>query len=263
MTLAIGDVVRVPLGTREVYGYVVREPYEDAVPRAGLRAVAARAQGVPAFDAVGLHLARWIAAYYCCSLGEALSAVVYAAAIPRTVERFVVAERPEPGHLPSVPPRLLRLIWEDLREGFTLEALLRHAEARRAGDRATLLRALSALVRAGHLQRERTAQGPRMEAATERLLEVTGKSVRGPRLAQLVARVQEEGQLRRRDAALEGYSSALIARALREGALRERIEPVRTRTTRAVGETVPFTATAEQRQAIEAIVARTTAGVFS
>ena len=54
--------------------------------------------------------------------------------------------------LPSVPQRLTTLIWEDLSGGFGLETLLRHTDARRAGDRSTLSRAVSALVRAGALR---------------------------------------------------------------------------------------------------------------
>jgi len=56
--------------------------------------------------------------------------------------------RPEPRAVPSVPERLIRFIWEDFPRGFALTAFLRHPEARRIGDRRTLLAHLGALTRA-------------------------------------------------------------------------------------------------------------------
>ncbi|HEY0798221.1 MAG TPA: primosomal protein N', partial [Candidatus Baltobacteraceae bacterium] len=140
--------------------------------------------------------------------------------------------------------------------------LLRHPEARRSGDRAALLRAVGALSRADLLRRERTMQGPRMEEASQRVLEATGKEIHGPRLAQLVERVRTEGRLRRRDAALEGYSSALITRALREGALREVVERASNVRARTGGNAPAFQATREQRDAIDAIVTRVQNATF-
>ena len=87
MTLGIGDVVRVPLGPRELYGFVLGAPRE--VEAQGLRAIAARVETHAAFDREGLALAEWIAERYCCTLGEALGPMVYAAGIPRVVDRFV------------------------------------------------------------------------------------------------------------------------------------------------------------------------------
>ncbi|MFZ1124641.1 MAG: primosomal protein N' [Candidatus Baltobacteraceae bacterium] len=252
--LEVGDVVRVPLGPRELYGYVLTPAREDGARTGGLRPIAARA-GVPrAFDAAGLALARWIAERYCCTLGEALGAVVLAAGVPRVVDRFAATAALVPERFPSVPERLVRLIREDFGEGFSLDALLRHPEARRAGDRRSLLRSVSALVRAGALERSRTFLGPRTGEAHEKVLEATGSDVRGPRVAALLARVREAGVLRRRDALLEGFSQAVIARALREGALRESER----RPTLRAGHGPPvdqdFVPTAEQGRAIEAIV---------
>ena len=45
----------------------------------------------------------------------------------------------------TFPPRCLHLIWEELADDFELERLLRHPEARRAGDRAALLQHVQAL----------------------------------------------------------------------------------------------------------------------
>jgi primosomal protein N' (replication factor Y) len=255
VTLDVGDVVRVPLGPRELYGYVLTPVHENGSATERLRPVAARAEVPRAFDGAGLALAQWIAERYCCTLGEALGAVVLAAGVPRVVDRFVATESLVPERFPSVPPRLIRLVREDFSEGFSLDALLRHPEARRAGDRRSLLRAVSALVRAGALERSRAFLGPRTGEALEKVLEATGSEVRGPRVAALLARVREAGLLRRRDALLEGFSQALVARALREGALRESERLPELRAGHGQPEDQSFVPTAEQRRAIDAIVA--------
>jgi primosomal protein N' (replication factor Y) len=252
----------VPLGGREVYGYVVEAP-RAVPPDARLREIAGVAEGGRAFDATGLALARWIAQHYCCSLGEALGAVVHASALPRIEERLGLAgAAPSPERFPSVPPRLVRLIWEDFADGFAVDALLRHPDARRAGDRAALLRALGALVRGGCLVRERRLRAPAVAERTERVLELGTAQIAGPRAAALVALVRETGTLRRADALHAGFASSVIARAVRAGALRERIHtlvarPAERRAT--VREHVP---NAEQAAAIDAIVARTRRGGF-
>ncbi len=261
--MEIGSVVRVPLGGRDAYGYVVAGP-RAAAPGENLRAIEGLAEGGRAFDATGLALARWMAERYCCSLGEALGAVVHASALPRVEERLRLAgSAPPPERFPSVPPRLVRLLWEDFPEGCSVEALLRHPEARRAGDRATLLRALAALVRAGCLVRERRRRGPAVAERTERILEPGPEPIAGVRAAGLVALVREAGALRRADALLAGYSSAVIARALRAGALRERTERIASRPATRGAMQREHVPTPEQAAAIEAIVARTGGGRFA
>ncbi len=251
--LRTGDVVRVPLGTRDVFGFVTAGPHDDADAPAALRPVLTKAQGLRAFDEDGLALARFVAEHYCCSLAEALGAVVYAPAMPRAVDRFLPG--PAFGTEPprSVPARLWMLIRDDLREGFTREALLRHPEARRAGDRRALVAALAALVRTQALVRRREFASARVVERTERVLLPAGGTASGRRAAALLRRVAEAGVLPRRDAVLEGFSAALIARATRAGALAEE-------TRRTVAERRPlppasaaFAATPEQRAAIDAI----------
>ena len=63
--LAVGDVVRVPLASRQVFGYVVSAPF----PPNGraLRPVSARADVPRAFDETGLALARYIARTSICT----------------------------------------------------------------------------------------------------------------------------------------------------------------------------------------------------
>lgn len=264
LNVHVGNVVRVPLGRREVYAYAVSEPVTLPVDAERLRSVGDRVSSAPAFDAAGLHLARWIADRYCASLDQALGAVVFAGALPRAVDRFELAgERPPPGRFPSVPERLVALIWEDLADGFGLERLLRDPEARRAGDRRALLRAVQALVRGGALVRARRLSAARMQDARERVLEATGVAVSGPRAAQLVALVVERGGMRRADARLAGYSNALIARSVREGALRETLERPAPPGAMAAGAGPAFVPTAEQRAAIDAIAAASERGTFA
>ncbi len=253
MQLGIGDVVRVPLGPRELYGYAISAPRDAASPPPGTREVTERVPGPRAFDEAALALARWMAERYCCSLGEALGAVVFAAAIPRVVDRFVIVARPDPGRFPNVPPRLIRLIGDVFEDGFALDALLRHPEARRAGDRRALLAAVGVLQRGGAIERRRTFVAPRIVEAREKFLTATGRAVRGPRVRALLEAVAQSGSLRRADALLAGFSHAIVARAIREGALAETTERAsRARSERARDE-ASFEATAEQQRAIDAI----------
>jgi len=263
VTVRLGDVVRVPLGPKQLYGFALCDAYET-LPRAGLRPLIARLDGAPAFDAPALALAQWIAERYCCTLGEALGPIVYGAALPRVVDRFVVAGTLDRARFPSLPPRLLRLIEEDFAAGFGLDALLRHPEARRAGDRATLLRALSALVRAGALRRERSFEAARVAPAVERVIALGDVAPTGPRAKALVALVAAEGTLRRRDALLAGYSQATIARAVRGGALRETERRAAASARKPQrSEAQDFTPSPEQRSAVEAIVRGVESGRYS
>jgi primosomal protein N' (replication factor Y) (superfamily II helicase) len=228
LELGIGDVVRVPLGSRDVVAFVVspvRELPEAQVGRR-LKSVVERLDVPRAFDETGLHLAHFIAERYLCTLREALGAVTLAGAIPRMRDEFVRAVGADQRRRhPSVPARLLRLIWEDLSDGFTLEQLLRHPEARRAGDRAALLRHLQALVRSGDLRRERRLIDPRTREYRVRLLEL-GDGAENAKLGKkgraLLELIRAQPGIPRADALLAGFTNAVIARALRAGALRER-----------------------------------------
>jgi len=262
MRVEIGDVVRVPLGPRELYGFVISSP-RDRAGTTGVRPIVARIDVARAFDANGLALARWIAERYCCSLGEALGPLTFAAAIPRVVDRFVVALPPTVDAFPTVPPRLVRLVAGDFVAGFTLETLLRHPEARRAGDRRTLLDALVVLQRGGAVVRERTFVPSRIAFVREKMLAATGVAVTGPRVRALVALVVECGALRRRDALLAGFAHAIVARAIKAGALVETSEVATIARARGPHETQAFVATQEQARAIDTIVARVATRAFA
>jgi primosomal protein N' len=87
--------------------------------------------------------------------------------------------------------------------------------------------------------------------------------VQGPRAAALVARVRAAGTLRRRDALLEGFSHAVIARALRGGALRESEGPPPQRFSHGPADDQDFVPNDEQRRAIDALGARLEDARFS
>lgn len=248
----VGDVVRVPLRNREAYGYIVSVPV--AANGRALREIASFPRAPRAFDETGLALARFIADRYVCTLGEALATVVLAAAIPRVEDRLrIVAPEPQPTRYPGVPSRLLRLLWEDFREDFALEALLRHPEARRSADRRALLRHVGALVRSGDVTRVRTLGGARVGERTKSVLVRGDAAIAGPKARALVDAVVAAGRLPRADAVLAGFSNAVIARALSAGALREETEAdTRTPVSNAVRRPT-FELTSEQQRALDAI----------
>jgi primosomal protein N' (replication factor Y) len=252
LELRVGDVVRVALGSREVLAFIVSTVREVQSSEQRLKPVLEQLNVPRAFDETGLHLATFIAEHYLCTLGEALGAVVLSDAIPRMRDSFVrTTEQPSPRRFPSVPVRLLRLIWEELTDGFGLEQLLRHPEARRAGDRSTLLRHVGALVRGGALRRERRLVDPRTSEYRVRVLDLGERAIKGKKAEALVGYVREHPGVPRAEALLAGFSNAVIARALRTGALRERqVRPAASRLGRAPVSTT-MTPTFEQADAIE------------
>jgi primosomal protein N' (replication factor Y) len=263
LKVGVGDLLRVPLGNREVLALAV-SAVRDGPPPPGVKAIAERLDVPRAFDETGLHLARFIADRYLCTLGEALDAVVLAAAIPRVREWLVRdGAMPSAQRFTTVPARLLPLIWEELPERFTLEQLLRHPEARRAGDRAALLHAVTALVRAGELRREREFAHARTREYRVAMLETGEGSLRGRKAQALIAFVRDRGgSVPRSEARLAGFSAPVIARALACGALRER-EAAPSRERRPAARVDPPPATAEQRAALERIHGALDARTFS
>jgi primosomal protein N' len=247
----IGEVVRVPLGTREMLAFTVSAVREIVQPSQSLRQLLEVLDVPRAFDETGLHLAKFISRNYLCTLGEALGAVTLADSVPRMRDSLVRGERPSADRLPSVPPRLVRLIWEDLGDEFRLDQLIRHPEARKIADRSALLTHVRALVRAGALQRDRRLIDPRTGEYRLRILELGEGAIRGKKAEALVAYVKDHPSMPRADALLAGFSNAVIARAVRIGALRERlVRPAPAPRARAPARSV-LTATVEQRRALE------------
>jgi primosomal protein N' (replication factor Y) len=228
-----------------------------------LRPVSAHS-GVPrAFDEIGLALARFVSEHYLCTLGEALGAVVLSGAVPRSIDTFVcTVDQPNRQRYPSVPSRLVTLIWEEFRDGFALEQLLRHPEARRTGDRATLLRHVNTLVRSGEVRRERRFLDPRTHEYRLKVLFPGEGSVRGPKAGALIEFVREQPGVPRADAILAGFSTGIISRAIKAGAIREEeVAPARRRTTRELSPP-PFHATLDQQRAIDSLRAHLTRRSF-
>ena len=249
----IGDVVRVPLGSREMLAFVITNP-SPAPSDTSLKAVIAKLAVPRAFTELGLELARFVADRYVCTLGEALSSVVLAQAVPRMVDTVVrVAEKPNPQRYASVPQRFLSLIWNTLEEATLLEALLRHPDARRAGDRAALLRYVGLLVRSGDLRRERRFLNPRTHEYRVRVLHPGDGAIAGPKAKALIEFVRAQPGVPRADAVLAGFSNAVLARALKTGAIVEKeVAPARERRALPLGPPL-FSPTTEQHNAIEQV----------
>ncbi|HEY5258008.1 MAG TPA: primosomal protein N' [Candidatus Baltobacteraceae bacterium] len=252
LTLQVGDVVRVPLGSREVIAYVV-SPVRDVPDDPKLKAVLQKCDVPRAFDETGLHLARFVADRYICTLGEALRAIVLAGAVPRMVDSFErTVPRPNVARYPSVPSRLVTLIWDEFPDGFALETLLRHPDARRAGDRAALLRHVQTLTRSGDLHRVRRLIAPKTGVFVIDVLHTGAAAIAGSKARALTAFVRENPGVPRADAVLAGFSPAVIARAITLGAIAQRqIEPARA--SRLPPTRLIPPATAEQAAALERI----------
>lgn len=261
LDLRVGDVVRVPLGNREVIAFVVAR--HEAQPEGRLKSVLEKIDVPRAFDETGLHLARFISEQYLCTLGEALGAVVLSGAVPRIVDQFVLAvSQANPQRYPSVPARLVRLIWEAFPSGFALESLLRHPDARRAGDRSALLKHLGTIVKSGELRRERHFVRPKTQEYKVRVLVPGSATVKGKKAEALVTFVRDAPGVPRADAILAGFSNAVIARAIKTGAIVEdEVEPARAVRAGDIAD-APFEPTNEQRDALREINAWLSARTF-
>jgi primosomal protein N' (replication factor Y) len=256
-------VVRIPLGSREEIAFVVSTP-EMRESERPLRKVLDAPDVPRAFDETGLALARFVAEYYVCTLGEALGAVVLSAAIPRTVDTFApTVSEPNRARYPSVPGRLISLIWDEFREGFALEHLLRHPEARRTGDRSSLLRHINTLVRSGEIRRERRVIDPRTHEYRAKVLFPGTGSIRGPKAGALQQFVRDQPGVPRADAILAGFSPAIVSRAVKAGVIREE-EVARAKQRAALAPVPPeFAATPEQSRVIASLCARVDSRAFA
>lgn len=252
--IAVGEVVQVPLGPRLHYGYVV-SPVRYGPNTARLRSLE-RVDDVPrAFNEEGLALAQWLAERLCCTLGEAVGAIVPTQSLPQMVERLVPLDRTR-AEATRAPTRLVDLLWETFIEGVSIEEVLRHPEARRAADRPGLRRALTALIEAGAVRCERRMRRATVRERRQRRLhigEVAAPS-RSVRLHELAAtlRATPQGMLHA-DAVLAGFTPEVIRRGVTQGVVREEwvTVPVVSRSAAvAVERMMP---TEEQRQALDEI----------
>lgn len=241
-------------------GFVIEGP-RDGAANEKTKAVLERLDVPRAFDEMGLFLARFIATYYVCTLGEALSAVVLAQAVPRIIDTLVPAqERPQTS---NVAQRFIDLLWGEFSGGVALEALVRHPEARRSGDRSALLRFISDLTRAGYLRRERRIADPRTQSYRVRVLFPGDGDVRGKKARALVDFVREQPGVPVADVRLAGFSSAMVAKCVKSGALREAEVTPQPRDAAAKAlPPAPFPATPEQHAALTRIRAALDGGAY-
>jgi primosomal protein N' (replication factor Y) len=254
--------VRVPLGPRDVFGFVVAEPAQSVAPPANLREIIAKVDVPRAFDRSGFALATWVADTYLCSLNEALGAVVLSGALPRAIDRFELLARASADAANGrIPARLIDIMWNDFPDGFGLEAFVRAPAVRRIGDRETIVGYLRALVTSGAIGRVRRVAAARVADARVRFLTPGDVPIAGKSAGALVAFVAAAGEVRRSDAILAGYSDAVIRRAIRAGALLETQRSVAVvRRGRAVLPALELTVA--QRAAIDAIDALVAARTF-
>jgi primosomal protein N' (replication factor Y) len=75
---AVGKRAMAPFGRREVLGYIIgeRDSLPPGVKEGGIKVVRRVVDKEPLFDKRDIDLAAWIAAYYFCSMGQAMSAMI-------------------------------------------------------------------------------------------------------------------------------------------------------------------------------------------
>jgi primosomal protein N' (replication factor Y) len=75
---AVGKRVMAPFGRREALGYVVavRAAPPEGVKEEAIKAIRRVVDAEPVFGAEEVELARWMAGYYLCGIGEALAAMI-------------------------------------------------------------------------------------------------------------------------------------------------------------------------------------------
>ncbi|WP_010258344.1 replication restart helicase PriA [Treponema primitia] len=74
----VGKRVMAPFGRREMTGYIIGERAEPAagLSEGSIKAIRRVVDAEPIFDESDIDLARWMAGYYLCGLGEALAAMI-------------------------------------------------------------------------------------------------------------------------------------------------------------------------------------------
>jgi primosomal protein N' (replication factor Y) len=77
---AVGKRALAPFGKRgrDSLGYIIaeRETPPQGIDEAAIKPIRRVADAAPVFDGRGIELARWIAAYYLCGIGQAISAMI-------------------------------------------------------------------------------------------------------------------------------------------------------------------------------------------
>ena len=222
LELSVGDVVHAPLGGRDVVAFVISPVRDEPAPsgaqaghRTPRRSARLRRNGTSPRavrrGSLRLH-----------ARGSVIrgGAGRFGAARARLASSDWGAPRRAAlsGRFRSAAALDLGRVARRFRSG----RLLRHPDARRIGDRATLLRHVQALVRGGDLRRERRLMDPRTREYRIRTLYEAAVAATGKKAHALLSLVGADVGLPRSDALLAGFSKAVIARALETGALIER-----------------------------------------
>ncbi|HOZ45998.1 MAG TPA: primosomal protein N' [Candidatus Hydrogenedentes bacterium] len=265
---AIGMRAVVPMGRRIDTGYIVG--LTDTATIAHVRALVDLPDEAPAFAPTMLGLCRWIAEYYCCSLGEALQCAAPSGLSVRTKMRYrLVPEQLTAGRYTDGQRAVIA---ELHRRGPLTEGQLATAVGRGA-----LGNTLQLLVRRGILLAEPIVQRPGVSIKTEtyvRLVEAHVPPVeelgRLQRAAPKQAAVYLDllhGEPERAATTLyeKHHANATMLKALEEKGLIERFERELCRAPEYQADARSATKhdlNNEQRQAYEAIAARVSAGEF-
>lgn len=268
-TVRVGAQVLVPFGPRTVVGVVAG--LKETTDRSGLKEIESVLEDAPALPEDALPLARWIADYYLCELGEALRPFLPGGATYRIGRRFrltgeeippAVREHPEAG--------LLARHLEKADGGVGLAAL------RRVLPAGKLARALRLLKARRLVEESASLLPPRARMRQVRVVEVSPDEVALARYCEAKARsaparvaclraAMETGPIRPAELAERaGVSVSAVNALVKEGLLRARWRPVRRMPWREamVEAPAPVELTTEQGAALRAISEATEAGGF-
>ena len=217
----VGDVVRLPLGNREVLGYVV-SPARDEAARAAVKRRARRLDVPTAFNDDGLHLARFVAEHYVCTLGKRWRGRprrcgTAHARVARSDRRYRACQASRHG-----ARAFDRLHLGGVRGTLHLERVAASSRSAAHGGSRHASRARAHARACGSLRRVRDVVDSRTSERRVRILEPAGGTPTGRRPTELSDLVRTNPGLTRAQARLAGFSDGVVARAVRIGAVRER-----------------------------------------
>jgi primosomal protein N' (replication factor Y) len=245
----IGARVRVPLGGRKVYGWVISEPV--IIPDgAALKPIESIEEEEPRFDVQAVRLAAWLRRRYACTYREALSAVAPRARAGASQGKYAFVSSP------AIANRIAYGLFRRLGTGSFAPRTARRA-LRTIGLAVTLAglhKELGRLVRLGMVRRiERAGQPARRRRSGSAVAVLVNAAAAKGRAQMRMARVLGDAggtipatELRRRANA----GAETLRRAQASGVIRlEERAPLRATETHVAG--YSFVPTDEQRDAID------------
>jgi primosomal protein N' (replication factor Y) len=229
-----GVCVQVPLGPRELLGYVIRS---SVGPGGNLRPLLAVVDAEPAFTEASCALMEWMAAEYCCALSDVLPLCVPMPHEPRLQTTLAMAPewdgqlKGRAGPLTTRAARMIRQALAAAGGSLTREALLRQLPQPNVPE------VLRRCREEGWIREERALEAPRARPLTFKALAlVAEKAEAGKRLGRraqqvveyLRARAGEQEPVLQRDLLAElGIGSDVVRRLEAAGIVRARPVPVR------------------------------------